>query len=179
MDLYLSIQSIWAAFIIVFVHLYVNVLMYIVAIKQYIKDKYIITSIISLIAIPFYVASFVNDFCMRASMPALFILMIYVIKSLIDNKNKWLITILVVIGMVTPFNEIFMSVNNIIRGTEPVDIIYSYSNINTRTKQLYKVQKEVNSEIDYTFILDDIISQILAEDYQDTTYYKYIMKHNE
>jgi len=57
-----------------------------------------------------------HDFCMRASIPALFILMFLVIKAIdcaMEKKDKFFlicITCVLLIGAITPFNEIHRSI---------------------------------------------------------------------
>ncbi len=60
-----------------------------------------------------------HDFCMRASIPALFILMLLVIRSLekmAAKKSFWLYPALIVLllGAVTPFNEIHRTIDETI-----------------------------------------------------------------
>lgn len=71
------------------------------------------TTFITLALIPFYSAGIFNDFAMRASIPALIILMIYVASYLTDSQNqkrRIILIILVVIGGFTAFQEIYRSV---------------------------------------------------------------------
>ena len=66
---------------------------------------------------PWYIIGICNDFCMRVSIPALVILMCLVIDTLIKSKesNKRRLTAaiicLLVIGSITPLNEIVRSVS--------------------------------------------------------------------
>lgn len=80
--------------------------------SKYCKNKMYLTSIILLLLIPMYHISDANDFCMRASLPALFILMIFVIQGISFDKkiNSILIIIVLLIGSVTPVSEIYRSV---------------------------------------------------------------------
>ena len=99
----------YVLFILIEVGFYIVVTM-----KKEKYNKYYIISVITLIIIPFYHMSDANDFCMRASLPALFILMISVIKSInISNKgNTLILIILLIIGSVTPMFEIYRSLFN-------------------------------------------------------------------
>ena len=84
---------------------------YIFSRKKYKKDILFKIIIIELLLIPFYVITIDNDFCMRGSVPILFILMIYFINYLLDDKYKKikLLYILLFISFINPFHEIFRS----------------------------------------------------------------------
>jgi hypothetical protein len=60
-----------------------------------------------------------NDFCMRVSIPPLFILMLYVIDYLLNSNNKkriCLLYIFLIIGSITAIHEIgrsiYITINN-------------------------------------------------------------------
>lgn len=63
---------------------------------------------------PFIQVGSSNDFCMRATIPALFILYFYVVNMFYEeNDNKFIIgmlTVLLIIGSITPIHEIARSV---------------------------------------------------------------------
>ena len=102
----------------------VNILPYaLILFKHYKKDWIYYTCIISLFLLPLFTMGFWNDLTMRASIPALFILMIYIIRNLHVNiedsitqkscfiKLSILITsIFLIIGMYYPFAELTESV---------------------------------------------------------------------
>ena len=94
----------------------VNALVYeIVLFWKYKKDPFFWFIVIELLLIPLYRMTPANDFCMRASIGPLFVLTIFVIEFLADNKNKILILImlfLLVIGMATPVHEILRSIHH-------------------------------------------------------------------
>lgn len=89
---------------------------------------------ISLVLIPFVSIrdNYANDFCLRVSIPALFVLMVLVIKRLYEKKRKYqyIITItLLVIGAITSVHEIkrtLMNTNS------------SYSNITLPRQRLFE-----------------------------------------
>lgn len=64
---------------------------------------------ISLMVIPFIVIGYSNDFCMRASIPGLFIVMLWCIEALGKKRKNLRIAVLLiclVIGAVSPLHEI-------------------------------------------------------------------------
>lgn len=81
--------------------------------KKNIKD--LVFVVISLLIIPFIELGYKVDFCMRASIPSLFILMVLVIeffceeniiKSKLSHKIKIaLLTVMLCIGVITPYTE--------------------------------------------------------------------------
>lgn len=68
--------------------------------------------LINLLLIPFFKIGAASDFCMRASIPALLILMVFVMDTLIEaNQEKdWtivgMLVLTLLIGSVTPIHEI-------------------------------------------------------------------------
>ena len=79
------------------------------------KDGLFILTLIELILIPIYKMTPANDFCMRASISALFILMLYWIKFIENIKNhpKYIMIIsylIIIIGMITPIHEMSRSI---------------------------------------------------------------------
>lgn len=70
-----------------------------------------------LICCPFIQVGFSGDFCMRASIPALFILMLYcmdVLERFVTERKKYIFvtySIVLLIGAITPFNELHRTVN--------------------------------------------------------------------
>lgn len=88
--------------------------------KQYKRtiEFYIVIAI--LLICPFIIVGSSHDFCMRVSIPALFVLMLYCMDSLekayVENKKRWfyMFSIFLIVGAITPFNEIHMSVRETI-----------------------------------------------------------------
>jgi hypothetical protein len=81
--------------------------------KAFYKDTLFITTVFVLSLIPLYCAGIFNDFAMRASIPAIVLLMVFVTRFFINTKNrvrKVILIVLLLIGGITPFNEIFRSV---------------------------------------------------------------------
>ena len=97
------------------------------------KDPIYYTIAISFLVIPYFHVGTSNDFCMRASIPALFVLMFYVSRFLIHHfkltsrkafivKNEkqkvfricaWMLAICFLIGTVTPVVEIYRGFYNV------------------------------------------------------------------
>lgn len=87
--------------------------------KQHKKDIVFLAIVISLVVIPFFKVGHGYDFCMRASIPALFILMIFVIQNaftLKQLKKQHALTVLVfmlalAIAFINPVYEISARIN--------------------------------------------------------------------
>lgn len=83
--------------------------LYLICLKDKVKDKYLfyVTSI-WLFIIPLIIVGSSLDFCMRASIPALFLIMLWCIQA-IDQKKKdltiWVLIGFLVIGSITPLHE--------------------------------------------------------------------------
>lgn len=81
--------------------------------RNYKKPLFYLTGV-SLIIFPFFKIGSNPDFCMRASIPALLILMVFIIKFLFDNKAtmafKKLLILCLLIGAVTPVFEFYRAI---------------------------------------------------------------------
>lgn len=138
---------------------------YYVIIKKYMRISLLFgTAILELLLIPFYKMTPANDFAMRSSIPALFIVMIYIdnfflnIKSI---KGKVLIILTCIIAAVTPLSEINRSIESIAVGQLCIrESVYSFSDIHSHD----------NKEI----LTCD--SQFFVHSYQDTIFWKYLSK---
>lgn len=74
---------------------------------------YVVTT--SLLIIPFIKVGYEADFCMRASIPALFVLMLYIIEALEEEKKgriRFFILIMLMIGALTPVTEIHRTLSH-------------------------------------------------------------------
>lgn len=81
---------------------------------RYKKECFFITAVASLIVIPFFRLDQQNNFCTRASIPALIILALYAIRFLKENKNtlaKGALLILLTIGAATPLMEFYRGIH--------------------------------------------------------------------
>ncbi len=80
------------------------------------RDSLIYLIMIILVICPFIMVGYNHDFCMRASVPALFILMLMCIETLekiqLDGKKLLLgaYCMVLLLGAITPFNEIHRSI---------------------------------------------------------------------
>ena len=103
--------------------------------------------------VPFFLIGNNADFCMRASIPALFTLFILIIKYLFDNKRllfgKCILIIALILGMVTPSLEFLRGflLNNvfIVESRIKDDIITFNNKININCQRTY-------STTNYSFI---------------------------
>ena len=122
--------------------------------------------IVSLIVIPHFQLGFGRDFCMRASIPALFILMIFVIRYLI--KNEYHVGISAAIVALT--------------------ICLTIAGLGTLKDWANKI-KSVRINAYNPIVADDIgtfsdkqigdigwLENYLVPDYQETAFFKYIAK---
>lgn len=102
------------ACVILFVLLEVGIYVYLL--YKDVEDKILFNVVaISLMVIPFFRIGTSGDFCMRASIPSLFIVMLWCIETLGKKSRNLRGTILViclVIGAVTPIHEIKRTVVN-------------------------------------------------------------------
>lgn len=130
------------------------------------RYEYYYVTLLSLILIPFIQDESLN-FCMRASIPALFMLMYYVIRSLYDNgKMLKIITVIVLlIGAYTPFTEIYRSVDNTLNWHDYIirDEIYSFGDTHYNGDDREESIKMISD-------------QFFAYDYQDSFFFKYLAK---
>ena len=94
--------------------IFTEVLVYIVIIhNKYKKDLIYKIVLLELLLFPLYCLTPANDFCMRGSIPALFLLMMFVINYLEDKKSKDKIILIIVLllGSITPIHEIGRSIH--------------------------------------------------------------------
>lgn len=134
-----------------------------------IKTPVYIANLIILLLIPFYMVSVNNDFCMRGSMPALFILGAYVAKNIAGVDFKRIRKIgpnanqiaagLVLFLMISVFAYYF---NAILAGT--VDG-------NTKREDIGSLGN-INDTL-YVGVIED---QFYSKDYMDTIFFKYMAR---
>ena len=129
-------------------------------------------AVATLLILPFYRISEMNDFTMRGSMPALFFLCIGlsgVVAEIMDQKNTpttkkgWLkpaaIMLTVIVMMFTTLMNLFVIVGSIIEGDPGAEEnIGSFGNIN---------------QAEYAEVIQE---QFFAEGYEDSFFYKYFAK---
>lgn len=105
--------------------------------EKYRRNPYFLIAVISLLLIPTYSAGTYNDFAMRVSIPALLVLMLFVIRYLREAENKrhqYILIFFLVIGAVTPINEIVRSVGNTI--LVPTEIVQDHKKTFTDPKNI-------------------------------------------
>lgn len=130
------------------------------------KYEYYYVTLISLLLIPFIQDESLN-FCMRVSIPALFMLMYYVDRALYDNRGvrKILLVVVLIIGAYTPFTEIYRSITNKLYWSKYMirDEIYSFGNTH------YNGDDKEDS-------IKMISDQFFAYDYESSFFFKYLTK---
>ena len=130
------------------------------------RYEYYYVTLLSLLLIPFIQDESLN-FCMRASIPALFMLMYYMIRSLYDNGKvlKIITVIVLLIGAYTPFTEIYRSVDNTLNWHDYIirDEIYSFGDTHYNGDDREESIKMISD-------------QFFAYDYQDSFFFKYLAK---
>lgn len=151
--------------------------------KRYRKNPFYLCALISLTLIPLYVMTWTNDFCMRASMPARFIMCIFlseIFKNYYDEDAKILaskkkrsrkevtglvFSILAMILMMFPsFVNAYLIVGSQLTG-EPnnKDIVGSFGNIN----------KATDGTTNYAYIVNN---QFYTDNYGDSFFFRYLGK---
>ena len=112
-----------------------------------------------LVLCPMVLVGYGGDFCMRASIPALLVLYIFVIQSLesLKSKKKWkgyvFLVLLLLIGAMTPVREIVRT------------------GVNTNT--LMRQEAEFMNYVEDNEIMG---APNFSTDVEDNSYYKYIAK---
>ena len=98
------------------------------------------------------------DFVLRGTIPALFLLMLYITKSLsecnLSKVRKSFVLIALIIGMVTPYTEINRSVSSTNLFTSNIDnTIYSLGNVRSKRElDIYIVKANfMNTDLDHKF----------------------------
>ena len=136
------------------------------------KEPMFAGAILTLIILPVYVVSEMNDFTMRGSMPALFVIQLYLTALVAEKaaanevpketgkKIKTALGALVLILMMFPaLLNLFVIFGNEISGSEPnSEYIGSYGNINDES------------------YLGHITNNFMAENYEDSFFFKYLAK---
>ena len=164
--------------VVYFCFIVVNILSYaLILFKNNKTDWIYYTCIISLILLPLFKMGLWNDLTMRASIPALFILMIYIIRNLyaiiercrIQSSGLLKLSILVtiiflIVGMYYPFAELSGSVQN---------EDYSSLGSGNEWKSL-----EIYSNRSLEDIHDDLKYNYYSYDIEENFFCKFLMKRN-
>ncbi|MCM1296343.1 MAG: hypothetical protein NC311_12460 [Muribaculaceae bacterium] len=129
--------------------------------------RYYWITVFELLVFPLFIVVDYN-FTMRSSLPALFMLMIYVIKYLIETKNGQFIKIrkliligFLAVGLLTPLSEINRA------------LIHYGTNDNLLQEQ---VGSFGNIQTNNETIIYAIKRQFLVYDYQEKAFYKYLAR---
>ena len=144
------------------VFIFLEVLVYFIAIYKYQGwDPLFAVSLVSLLIIPVIRCGSSIDFCMRASIPALLILMLMVMKTVTASKAKkdWKVFLptvaLLLVGSLTAFHEIDRSIGNSVQFAYNQDV------------QIYA------EEVD--LLTGGLPTNFLGE-YEDSIFFKYLAK---
>lgn len=151
--------------------------------KRYRKNAFYICAVLTLALIPTYMMSWVNDFAMRASMPARFIMCIFLaglFRELYDEDAKiqaakkkrsgkeiagLVFTILTMILMLFPgFVNVYLIAGSEATGEfDRKEMVGSFGNINNA----------YDSDTEYAAVIN---KQFYTDNYNDTFFYKYLAK---
>jgi hypothetical protein len=138
--------------------------------KTAVHYEYFGVTLAELVIFPLFVIRDSN-FVMRGSIPALFILMFYIMKYLIENKpdkesqtmrrRKYMLILALCCGMMTPLTEINRTVvNTISSGTILQEQIGSFGDMQTEDDYYIRTAK----------------AQFFVYDYENTIFFKYLSK---
>lgn len=126
--------------------------------------------LVELLLIPLFKATPANDFCMRSSIPPLFLLMVIVLNYLLDNtdgrnmvRRKKALLILLAIGSITAIAELQRNVRLTLQMSQTDylnEVIYSYGAMRTEDVGVIKLMYD----------------SFLPTDYEDSFFYQYIAR---
>ena len=132
---------------------------------SYKKHLFFVTSIVLLCLIPFFRFDQQNNFCMRASLPPLIILSVYIFRFVFDTAQKrWariLLILLLIVGAVTPAFEFF-------RGAY---FVRKQHQLNLVADDIYTLNQKVVIMPDFGWSANH---QFTANDYQTDVFWKYL-----
>lgn len=139
--------------------------LYFVIIRKYLRgNKILIVSLVSLLLIPFYKITPANDFAMRGSIPALFILIVFIIKYVQTKHRHTMIAILLLTGSVTALSEISRSVFSTFKSdTYLKEDIYSFGDMKKSSDKW----------------ISTVSRQFFAYNYENSTFYKLLANQKE
>jgi len=140
------------------------------------RSGFLLLAATELLLIPFYYMSLSNDFVMRASIPALFVLMIFLTRNLISKKgiNRILIICTLIIGFYTPLCELDRSLyNTFTMESNAYDKLYSMKDVLTKDDETLKSYNLTEKII----ILDK--TQYFSHHYKDRFFFKVLAKQDK
>jgi hypothetical protein len=127
--------------------------------KKFKKEPVFFIILFSLVIIPFFQIGYGLDFCARVCIPSLFILMIFVYKYIIEEKNKIIKVLLLIclfLGSLSALKEITRSVVFVFfHHISQTDIGYHLSKSNNKYVQIVG-EKMVNAKSKNYLIKDDL-----------------------
>lgn len=113
------------------------------------RYEYLWVALVELALLPLYRMTAANDFAMRASLPALFILSVCLMRYILECREKhrrWpfaFLILAVIVGAVTPLSEMHRSVSNTVRqGSNPVETVYSFQAFATDDENILRVCRQ-------------------------------------
>ena len=110
------------------------------------KYRYLWLALAELALIPLYKMTAANDFAMRASMPALLIVSVCLMRYLLEHRGtwrRWAILLLLVVAALTPLSELYRSVSNTaMHKAEPVEWVYSFQDFATDSKNILEICRQ-------------------------------------
>lgn len=99
------------------------------------RYDYLWLALAELALIPMYRMTGANDFAMRASLPALFLLSVCLMRYVLIctvKWEKWAIVLILAVGAVTPLSEMYRSVSSTVLGrAQPNELVYSFQEFAT------------------------------------------------
>ncbi len=127
-------------------------------------DKYFAITVAELVTLPLIVIRDYN-FTMRGSIPALFILMIYVIRFLLSQQtqsHKRILIVVLFIAALTPATELARVIINTAQHDPWMikDSVYSFGNMQLNNTELIEIYRD----------------QYFVYDYEDKPFYKFLGK---
>lgn len=134
--------------------------------KSSFREPFFMISVFSLFIIPFLRLDEQNNFCMRASIPAIVILSVYVIRFIFENKNKYLSVVLgivFIIGAITPIMEFYRSFY----------YVYDAKKINLVKDEIYTLNQ---SYIPMPIFGFDVNHQYTAKNYRNDLFWQILAK---
>lgn len=134
--------------------------------KKFYKDVFFITMVGMLLFIPFLRVDEQNNFCMRASIPAILLLSVYCIRFLFENKNKYLTLVLgcvLLIGAVTPLTEFYRGIHYTVKA----------GRVNLVADEIYTLNK---SFVRMPIFGWDANHQYTAKEYETDVFWQFFSK---
>ncbi|MBO5038521.1 MAG: hypothetical protein J6C85_03585 [Alphaproteobacteria bacterium] len=144
-------------------------LLYVVILfPQYCRNVFFLTMFISLLLIPFIKLDQQNNFCMRASIPAVVILAVFCIRFLFEQRRAHpfktiVLGILLAIGAVTPLTEFYRGIHYVSKAHKMALVKDEIYTLNGRFIPMPEFGYDVNHQ--YT-----------ARDYKTDIFWQYLSK---